>query len=245
MTLSKFASNNILLLLALTVAFIGLAMLLYSHSLLGRNSSGFSPPENILTSHESGQTNHGVYENQMPDIAFGLVNFGICAFIFFYLNRLYSFQMLKQMHSFSRSGLRVLANGLYLIQIPGTVVYYFIHVSTSNIYADSIGIPIYYQVTAILLLYVPYTFIIFIFSRKVTKNHLLFVRTKRNDVISWLADGLWIIFLLLDFSGLYSGIITNDIFIIPAAFLGVFVLLSLRAASMPESVNDIEKHLNV
>lgn len=228
-------------LLTLYTLFIGMAIFAYGVSLPYYKNNNKSHPdlsESISDDEEKYKEEYYKYEetyrtNKIPLIDFGS---GLCVLSFSFLafllvTKTKKISDFKYVRTLGISGIFISANFVWLLSIPGTYWYYMYRAARGDYppFADSIGLPIYFQIPICLLMLIPLNIFI-LFS--VVKSDLpapLIVKLRRYDLGRVFLEFFFGSILIINIICLVDALIDGDHALILINTYFVYIILSLRA----------------
>lgn len=172
------------------------------------------------------------------DFGAGLVIASLTILIFLFLKKIERFADLKRITSTNKIQLVVLANLVWLLQIPGTHLYYWFRAIRGDYpwFADSFGIPIMIQTPIFLWGLIPLN--IFVLLSYLQSNHptSLFIRPAHYSTKEVFKEIFWSLCFLLNLFFLTMFIIDGDHISIVVNLFFTFVILNLRAGQVNRRV---------
>ncbi len=145
-----------------------------------------------------------------------------------------TFESLKLIKTPSKRWIFALSNVFWLLTIPGTMWYYTFRAERGDYpwFADSIAIPIFYQIiaTSISLIFVNLFIWATSYNGIFPSALLLLISLKDKKMIAW--DVFWAFWLLVSLWLLANSIIDGDHIAIPINLFFTYILLSLRAGKI-------------
>ena len=171
------------------------------------------------------------------DFGAGLVIASLTILIFLFAKKIQRFSDLIRITSIDKFKLVVLANLVWLLQIPGTHLYYWFRALRGDYpwFADSFGIPIMIQTPIFLWGLIPLN--IFILLSFIKSNHPtnLFIRPDHYNTKEIFKEIFWAFCLLINLFFLVIFVFDGDHISIPVNLFFTFVLLNLRAGQINRS----------
>ena len=172
------------------------------------------------------------------DFGAGLIIASLTILIFLFVKKIKRFTDLTSVTSSNKIKLIVLANLAWLLQIPGTHLYYWFRAIRGDYpwFADSIAIPIMIQTPVFLWGLIPLN--IFVLLSFIQSNHPtnLFIRPKQYNSKEVFKEIFWGFCFLLNIFFLTMFIIDGDHVSIVVNLFFTFVLLNLRAGQVNRRV---------
>jgi hypothetical protein len=170
------------------------------------------------------------------DFGSGLAIASLTILFFLFLQKIYRFSDFMKVVSVSKIKLIAAANLIWLLLIPGTYWYYIFRVGRGDYpwFADSIGIPLMYQIPQTLLGLIPLN--VFLFLSYINSNHptILFTKATHYNTKEVFKEMFWGFWFLLNIIFLVLFVIDGDHVSIPVNLFFTFVLLNLRAGQIAE-----------
>ncbi len=168
------------------------------------------------------------------DLGAGLVIASLTILIFLFLKKIERFADLKRITSTNKIQLVVLANLVWLLQFPGTHLYYWFRAIRGDYpwFADSFGIPIMIQTPIFLWGLIPLN--IFLLLSYFQSNHptSLFIRPSHYSTKEIFKEIFWGFLFLLNLFLLAIFVIDGDHISILVDLFFTFVVLNLRAGQI-------------
>jgi hypothetical protein len=173
-------------------------------------------------------------KNTMMDLGAGIaITSGILLF-YFLLSRTRTLSDLQNLKTPNKAVIFISANVVWLLLIPGTFWYYYFRGSRGDYppFADSIGIPIFTQVSVFMFLIIPLNIVLILTTYKSRLPARLFIKSGtygRSPILWEVFFGFWLMInLLFCFAFIWDG---DHISILVNMFF-TFLLLSLRAGKI-------------
>lgn len=170
-------------------------------------------------------------KRKLMDIGSGLTIFGLTLLIFFMLKKSESISDLKFILTYSKVKTFILANLVWSLMLPGTYFYYYFRGMRNDYpwFVDSIGIPIMFQTTSILMAFIPLNIVLFISLYKTILPTNLFKELTAKSISEKVWEGFWALLLFINIIALISFIADGDHISIPINLFFTYVILTLRA----------------
>jgi hypothetical protein len=156
--------------------------------------------------------------------------------IFLFQQNINGFSNLKTITSIDKQKILILANVAWLLLIPGTYWYYIFRDSRGDYpwFADSIGIPLAYQIIEILIGLIPLNIFILLSFIKSNQPTNIFIRPMNYNTKEILKEIFWSFWLLLNIVSLVLFVLGGDHISIVINLVFTYILLTLRARQINE-----------
>jgi hypothetical protein len=177
------------------------------------------------------------------DMGSGIISLSLCLLVFAFIFRIKYLEDLRNVASLkSKRNIIIISNAVWLLNIPNIFFYYFFRMSRGDYppFADSLGIPLIYDLSSFICLLVPLNIFLLLTSYKIDFPVRIFV--KNNFSVKWsvVIELFYGTFIILNCIVLYESTMDGDIFLIPIHLFFLYILLSLRAAMITKTVSQVE-----
>lgn len=168
------------------------------------------------------------------DLGAGIVLASGTILLYLLITKTKSFQDFSKLKTLKRSTAFITVNVLWLLMIPGTVWYYTYRGGRGDYppFADSIAIPIYYQIQFLLYLILPLNILVFLTTLNTNLPTNLFVKPDRFGLPVILWELFFGVCQLLNLLCLIVFVADGDHISIFVILYFTYIVLSLRAGQI-------------
>lgn len=167
----------------------------------------------------------------LMDLGSGMVIVSLLLHIFFINYKINKLSDLKELPIISNKSIFLWANLAWLLMVPGTIWYYLFRESRGDYppFADSIGIPLFYQTLTLLFTIMPLNLFLSLVIGKSKSADRLFPRPniKKWPLVGWEVFFGFLMLLNMLFLSMFT--MDGDHISIPVNLFFTFILLNLRA----------------
>jgi len=176
------------------------------------------------------------------DISGGVLSLSLCILLITSIFNIKKFSDFNNIICMSKSNLIFFANVFWLGLIPSTYWYYTFRGGRGDYphFADSIGIPIFQQTTAVIYMLIPLNIYLVISLNKSLQPSKLFQFDRQYSQIHYIWEIFFGISLMINIAILIGFIFDGDHFSIPITLFYTYLILSLRNGKI-NYFNNLEK----